>query len=189
MSNIFEAVVRLDQVFKELNLQYAIIGGAAIQARGEPRVTRDIDVTVLVGLEVTRGILEEIEKRIPMRSGGSIEFSIQNRIYLGLCEGVPVDIGLGGFEFETQFVSRATQEQLTQNVWAPVVSAEDLIVMKVFAGRAKDWIDIRGVIVRQGDGLDIDSVRSRLRPLLELLEEPERIDRFDELLHSIDTSI
>ena len=59
---------------------------------------------------------------------------------------------------------------------------EDLIVMKTFANREQDWIDVRMTIVRQGTkGLDWRYIRQHLRPLLELKEEPELMDRLEGL--------
>ncbi|MGH9200770.1 MAG: hypothetical protein ACRD2A_06000 [Vicinamibacterales bacterium] len=51
-------------------------------------------------------------------------------------------------------------------------SAEDLIVLKAFAAREKDWVDIDGVIIRQAGRLDWPYVRAQLTPLIELKEEP-----------------
>ena len=33
-------------------------------------------------------------------------------------------------------------------------SAEDLIVLKAFAARGRDWVDVEGIIVRQAGALD-----------------------------------
>jgi hypothetical protein len=50
-------------------------------------------------------------------------------------------------------------------------SAEDLVVLKAFADRPQDWLDIEGVLVRQGRSLDRAQVIDELLPLLELKEE------------------
>jgi hypothetical protein len=56
-------------------------------------------------------------------------------------------------------------------------SAEDLVVLKAFADRPQDWIDVEGIIVRQRGGLDRALVRRELRDLLELKEDigPETV--------------
>lgn len=53
--------------------------------------------------------------------------------------------------------------------------------MKVFAGRPQDWIDVRGILVRQGDRLDWSLVESVLPALLDLIEEFERMERLAHL--------
>jgi hypothetical protein len=62
-------------------------------------------------------------------------------------------------------------------------SAEDLVVLKVFAGRDIDWVDVRGVAIRQGAGLDQGLVFNELMPLLELKGTPEVAQRLREILH------
>jgi hypothetical protein len=47
-------------------------------------------------------------------------------------------------------------------------SAEDLIVMKAFASRGQDWVDVEGIIVRQTGALDWTYIDRQLRPLAEL---------------------
>ena len=61
---------------------------------------------------------------------------------------------------------------------------EDLLVMKAFADRGQDWLDIRGILIRQRDQpLDWAHIRKQLKPLAqakanpELLEQLERVRR------------
>jgi hypothetical protein len=60
--------------------------------------------------------------------------------------------------------------------------AEDLIVFKAFAGRDGDWLDIAGVVARQGPKLDRRVIWDELLPLLELKGTPEHADRLRSLL-------
>ncbi|MCU0875773.1 MAG: hypothetical protein MUE50_25855 [Pirellulaceae bacterium] len=46
-------------------------------------------------------------------------------------------------------------------------------MMKAFAARGKDWLDVEGVIIRQTGNLDWTYVRRQLAPLVELKGEPE----------------
>ncbi len=48
-------------------------------------------------------------------------------------------------------------------------------MLKAFAGREKDWSDIRGIIHRQGAAIRRDAVLRRLTPLAEFAERPEAI--------------
>lgn len=50
-------------------------------------------------------------------------------------------------------------------------SAEDLVVLKAFAARPQDWLDVEGVIVRQGPALDRRVVVDELQDLLLLKED------------------
>jgi len=62
-------------------------------------------------------------------------------------------------------------------------SAEDLVILKVFAGRAQDWLDVEGIIVRQGAALARYLILEDARPLLDLKEdttaEPRLLELFE----------
>ena len=57
--------------------------------------------------------------------------------------------------------------------------------MKAFAGRDRDWLDVRGIIVRQGPALKRDVILDRLMPLVELKEEPEIVDKLKRLFREV----
>ena len=54
-------------------------------------------------------------------------------------------------------------------------------VLKAFSDRKRDWLDIEGVIVRQGDTLDWSYVDEHLSPLCELNESPHILKQLEEL--------
>ena len=54
---------------------------------------------------------------------------------------------------------------------------------QAFAARPQDWIDVEKVIVRQGDRLDRELIRTELAPLVDLKEEPEIMLRLESLLN------
>ena len=64
--------------------------------------------------------------------------------------GFPLDLVLASPGLDEEFLARARWLDLG-GVEAPVVSVEDLVVMKVLAGRRKDLEDVRGVLAAQGD--------------------------------------
>ncbi|MGH7187430.1 MAG: DUF6036 family nucleotidyltransferase, partial [Pseudomonadota bacterium] len=47
-------------------------------------------------------------------------------------------------------------------------SAEDLVVLKAFAGRERDWADVESVVIRQSHSLDWPLVFEELAPLAEV---------------------
>jgi hypothetical protein len=66
---------------------------------------------------------------------------------------VRVDLALGLSGFEQQAVGRAESLDLA-GVTVSVASAEDLLIMKVLAGRPQDDQDVRGLVIAQGERLD-----------------------------------
>lgn len=90
-------------------------------------------------------------------------------------------MGLEGFTFEEDVLRRSQVVSLTDEIKIRVVCPEDLIAMKVFAGRERDWEDVRGILVRQGKKLDWQLVDQNLPMLLELIEEPNCYARLIQL--------
>jgi hypothetical protein len=84
--------------------------------------------------------------------------------------------------FEERAVARASPFDIGEGCSLLTCSAEDLVVLKAFAGRDKDWLDIEGVVVRQGARLNRALVWRELEPLLELKEAPESAVRLARLL-------
>ncbi len=56
-----------------------------------------------------------------------------------------------------------------------------MFVLKSFAARPQDWIDVEKVIIRQGPKLNRTLVNEELIPLAELKEEPEIVERLSRL--------
>ena len=95
--------------------------------------------------------------------------------------GVGLDIALGGLPFEESVVDRASYFTYPPDTALRTCSAEDLVVMKAFAGRGQDWVDVERVIVRQGSRLEWPYIRRQLLSLAELKGEPELLDRLEAL--------
>jgi hypothetical protein len=100
--------------------------------------------------------------------------------------GVGIDIALGGLPFEEAAVERSTLYEFAPGISLRTASAEDLIVMKAFASRAKDWVDVEGMAIRQAGRLDWAYVLGHLTPLAELKGEPEILDRLAAVRASVD---
>ena len=64
-------------------------------------------------------------------------------------------------------------------------SAEDLVVMKAFANRERDWLDVETVLLRQGERLNWKQIMAELKPLTELKESPQIPDRLEELRRKV----
>jgi hypothetical protein len=54
-----------------------------------------------------------------------------------------------------------------------------LIVLKSFAARGQDWVDVERVIVRQAGKLDWNYIREQLEPLAELKDLPGILDELE----------
>lgn len=183
MNPIFAAAREIQEFCRERGWRFCIIGGLAVQRWGEPRLTRDVDVTLLTGFGGEPAFIDELLARFSPRLPDARDFALRNRVVLvSSSDGVPIDIALGAMPFEEEAVSRATAFRVAPDLELATCSAEDLIVFKTFAGRPRDWLDIEGIVTRQGAKLDAPLIWSELLPLLELKEDSEAEERLRRLI-------
>ena len=188
MNAVIRAAADLQAVCEAEGWRYCFIGGLALQRWGEPRETVVVDLTLLTGFEgemvFVSTLLEHFEARIDQAG----EFARTHRVLLLRTEsGVGLDIALGGLPFEESVVNRSTVFAYPPDVPLRTCSAEDLIVLKSFADRPKDWVDIEGIIIRQAEHLDWPYVREQLAPLAELKESPEILRRLNQLRERLES--
>lgn len=178
MNDLVALAAELDQFIADRGWSGCIIGGIANLRWGEPRLTRDVDATIVTGFGNEARFIRVLLDRFPSRIPDAAAFAQVNRVLLLASDaGIPIDIALGGLPFEEEMVGRATRAELAPNIFVRTVSAEDFVVLKAFAARDRDWLDIAGVAARQRDSLDWEAILVRLQPLVELKEEPEILVR------------
>jgi len=92
--------------------------------------------------------------------------------------GVGIDISLGALPFEDLLVQRATIFEFAPGVELRTCSAEDLMVMKLFASRPIDIRDAEGIAMRQEKTLDWKYVEDQLIPLAEAKDDADILRQF-----------
>jgi predicted nucleotidyltransferase len=153
-----ETVVR---ALNEAGVRYLIVGGLAVNAHGYERLTRDIDLVFSLEPEnVLTGVRALAElgymPRVPVLAEELADAAKRevwrvekNMMVLPLWsqkhERTPVDIFIEEpFEFAEEF-TRATEVEVAEGLWAPVVALEALVRMKESAGRLQDLADIEAL--------------------------------------------
>jgi len=180
MTRLIQIAVELQRFLDMKKWPNCVIGGIAVQRWGEPRLTEDVDLTLLTGFGNEEPYVDALLAKYEARVSSPREFALKHRVVLVKTEdGVGLDIALGGLPFEINAVGRASDFEFASGERVRTCSAEDLIVMKAVAGREQDWLDIKGVLARQGRRLDWKTVLCELRPLCELKEAPEIIPRLE----------
>lgn len=183
MNTQVEAAIEVHTFLSKHNISYAIIGGFAVQYWGEPRFTRDIDITVSVPIEKTEIFVQNILKHFDARVQDTIHFVQQTRVLpiraKNECE---IDISLALPGYEDEVMKRAVKIKVAPNQFVKICSAEDLIIHKAVAGRPRDIDDIVGIIYRQGKSIDIDYIRRWLKEFSLILETDKVLERFEKLL-------
>lgn len=182
MNPIFAAALEIQDFCRARDWRFCIIGALAVQRWGEPRLTQDVDLTVVTGFGAEPQYVAELLQRFRGRIPTAREFAIAKRVLLLLSSGgIPIDVALGALPYEERVVARASPYAIQESVALTTCSAEDLVVLKVFAGREKDWLDVEGVVVRRAESLDRALIRRELKPLLELKGDDAALARLEGL--------
>ena len=182
MNPLFAAAAEVQEVCQQHRWGFCFIGGLATIRWGEPRLTRDIDLTILARFGHEEPVVDVLLDRFRARLDDAREFAIRNRVaLLSASNGVPVDVALGALDFEERAVQRASAWD-TGEVSLLTCSADDLVVHKVFAGRDRDWADVAGIVIRQGSSLDRDVILLELAPLLNAKASTADLSRIQKLL-------
>jgi hypothetical protein len=182
MNDIFAAATEVEQIVRRAGFRFCFIGGLAVQRWGAPRMTADVDLTVITGFGGEEPYVDALLTALRGRIDDAREFALRHRsLLLAASNGIHVDVALGAMPFEERTVERASPFVLVDGATVTTCSAEDLVVHKAFAARDKDWLDIAGIAARQPN-LDRDLVFAELVPLLELKEDTATEPRLRALL-------
>jgi hypothetical protein len=185
-SALAETLKDLHDVFEGLGVRWYVFGAQAAIFHGVVRATADIDVTVDLGArgtcELVKGLTDgAFELRV-----ADDEFIDKTRVLpvLHARTRVPVDVVLAGPGLEELFFDRMVEREVG-GVIIPVASSEDLIVMKILAGRPKDLEDVRGVLSAKMRPIDVAQIRETLGLLERALDQSDLLPVFEDLLGAI----
>jgi hypothetical protein len=174
---LLEAIAR---GLERLGIPYMLIGGQAVLLYGEPRLTRDIDVTLGVGPERLSEVLEWVRGNgWQVLVEAPVEFVGKTMILpcLEPASGIRMDLIFSFSPYEQQALKRARRVPLSR-AQVCFASLEDLIIHKVLAGRPRDLEDVRGILLKN-PGFDLEYIHRWLREFDRSLGE-KSLERFKE---------
>ncbi len=185
MIDLIETAREIQNFCDERNWRFCFIGGIALQFWGEQRLTKDVDLTLLTGFGAEEEFIDALILKYPARLEDAKDFALKSRVLLlKTVGGIGIDISLGAFDFERSMMDRAEYQEYLPDISLKICSPDDLIVLKAFANRDKDWNDIETVCIRQKN-LDWDYIKTQLAPLADLNETPEVLLKLDNLRRKI----
>ncbi len=132
------------------DIPYMVIGGQAVLIYGEPRLTKDIDITLGIGAEDVNKIKTVAKKLgLTILTDNIDDFVKQTMVFPAVDQktGIRVDFIFSYTPYEQQAIKRAKKIKLgRQNV--RFASLEDLIIHKMIAGRERDIEDVKTIILK-----------------------------------------
>jgi predicted nucleotidyltransferase len=185
---MFEEILsRIGACLKKHNLPYMIIGGQAVLLYGEPRLTRDIDITLGINIDRLNNILAAVKELTLKPIPNDIKSFVKQTMVLPTVDettGIRVDFIFSFTQYELEAIKRARNIAIMgqEVVFA---SPEDLIIHKIFAGRPRDLEDVKSVIIKNKD-MDTHYIRSRLKEFDGFSDRKDFLKMFEEIVKELD---
>lgn len=180
-----ELLRALSTALTELGVGWYVFGAQAVLHWGRPRFTEDVDVTVHLGSVDTSSLLACLERRgFNLREEGTAAFIAETRVVplVFASSGWALDVVLAGQGLEEAFFQRSVSIELAPGLAVRLISAEDLVVTKILAGRPKDLDDVDGVLRAQAGTIDSDAIRGTLTMLEDALGVSDLVPLFERIL-------
>lgn len=181
-----ELLVALDRAMREHAFRWYVFGAQAVVVHGRPRLTADVDATVDPAGAPAQDVADTLAAHgFALRFQLSAEHMRATRLLpmVHAPSGMPLDLVIAGPGLDQEFLARARPCDIG-GVVVPVISPEDLVAMKVLAGRRKDLEDVRGVLMEQEGRIDLERTRDVLASMEAIVGEGKLLSRLDRLVRA-----
>ena len=147
----------------------AVIGGLTRSVGGTTRATQDVDILVAeTDLDVLDALGEELGLYVDHEEARNLRRSGMTRLRLPdfPTGAIRMDVITADHPYYRRVIQRAVTAELPESgITVPVLTAEDLIVLKALADRPRDRADVVDVLEVQGDNLDRGLVERECRAI------------------------
>ena len=181
---IAELLAQLERAFARQGLRWFLFGAQAAILHGAVRLSADIDVTVDLGARSSDELVGVLaEAGFDLRVGDVAELAETTRVlpFVHRASRIPVDVVLAGPGLEDQFFA-GVEQRIVGDARVPVAAAEDLVAMKILAGRPRDLDDVAAIIRARRGTLDLDRIRATLGLLEGALDRRDLRSELERLL-------
>jgi len=184
---MFEEILsRIGKGLKKHSLPYMIIGGQAVLLYGEPRLTRDIDITLGINPDRLDEILTVVQELSLQPLPENIEDFVQQTMVLPTLDettGIRVDFIFSCTPYEAGAIERSNRiDILGEEV--SFASSEDVIIHKIFSGRPRDMEDVISIILKNPN-IDKKYIRDWLMKFDESSDEKGFLKTFEGILKDL----
>lgn len=151
-SIVFRRILqKIATVLTRGDIPYMVIGGQAVLLYGEPRLTKDIDITLGIGVDGLPRVLAVVAG-----TGWNVlvedpEDFVGRTMVLPVADpgsGIRIDFIFSHLEYERQAIQRAKAVAVGGRTSVNFATLEDVVVHKIVAGRARDMEDVRSILLK-----------------------------------------
>lgn len=183
-SPVVDLLADLATAFAAEGVTWYLFGAQAAILHGAARVTADVDVTIKRPAALSNEALARALERARFRRRVVDPAFIDRTRVLPFVHGptgLPLDVVLAGSGLEDQFFDRVVILSI-DDLRVPIASAEDMVVMKILAGRPKDDDDVVAILAAHAETLDRAYVRRTLGELEKALGQSDLVPAFERAL-------
>lgn len=174
------------KLLEETKISYAVLGGVAVSIYGQPRLTFDIDINLILNEADIENFLKKAKKfgftPLPpnikkfIQDTAVIPMKFQKNKVLGRCDFIIAQNLL-----EYLCIKRAQLKKI-YSTKVKLVTPEDLLLHKITSSRPRDLDDAQAILYRQGEKLDINYIAYWLKKIAKVNRKPALLTTFKGLL-------
>ncbi|HXF84839.1 MAG TPA: hypothetical protein VNK49_05560 [Anaerolineales bacterium] len=181
MEHLVDSVIAFQDLMRREGVPVMAIGGIAVAVWGEPRLTRDVDLKILLHREDRARLLQLLRGFTPLQNDPDESFRRFGLAFFQDAAGIRMDVMLADTIFDETALKRACKVEFSPGKTIWVCTAEDLIIYKMLSTRLRDRSDAESVVRRQGDALDDAYIEDWLRQFEEALSDGTLVSEFRRL--------
>jgi predicted nucleotidyltransferase len=147
LKNLIEKIAK---EFEKYRIAYMIIGGQAVLIYGEPRLTKDIDITIGANIDRYKDVLNVVQNlNLKILPKDPYKFVKETMVLPILDErtGIRIDLIFSFSEYEREALKRVNKIKI-DNTYVSYISVEDLIIHKIISGRERDIEDLKIILIK-----------------------------------------
>jgi hypothetical protein len=130
-----------------------VIGGQAMLLYGEPRLTKDIDITLGIGIDGLAKIKRIVNSLHLEFLTDHVEEFVKETMVLPVIDapsGIRIDFIFSYSPYERQAIERARGIRFGKTS-VKFAALEDVVIHKIIAARARDIEDVRCILLKNPD--------------------------------------
>jgi predicted nucleotidyltransferase len=162
---VFQRLLKkISRELKRASIPYMVIGGQAVLLYGEPRLTRDIDITLGIGvneLGKVKKIILPMSLKILVKNDKEFVERTMVLPTIDKKSGIRVDFIFSISPYERGAIERAKDIKMGRTL-VKFASLEDVVIHKVISGRGRDIEDIKSILLKN-PGYDSDYIARWLK--------------------------
>ncbi|MFZ2148896.1 MAG: nucleotidyl transferase AbiEii/AbiGii toxin family protein [Sedimentisphaerales bacterium] len=181
---IQKLIKEIAESLDEERIPYMIIGGQAVLIYGRPRLTRDIDITLGIDADDFALVEKTCKKlKLKMLHENPKNFAKETNVLPAEepTSGIRIDFIFSFSPYETKAIKRA-KEIIIDNYPVKFASCEDVIIHKMVAARAIDAEDVKSILIKNKDSIDLEYITGWLLEFSKISENEGILEGFNRLL-------